>query len=201
VVSVIGSTPGQLSPNQLSKRQQIIEAAQRVLAEQGLANCSVRAVADSSPLTKSAIHYYFSDMDELVDEAMSRHMEAFIARVRVAAGRETRPTERFWAAVKDYLDIFEENPGAALLWFDYWIDATRKGRTEPVDRMNSDVLAVFADLLTAVGVDEPAARAEALFSGLLGLVVQQSVRRRPFEAVRRQIQLYCDVPDATPDHP
>jgi AcrR family transcriptional regulator len=200
VVSVIGTT-GQLSPNQLSKRQQIIEAAQRVLAEQGLAGCSVRAVADSSPLTKSAIHYYFSDMDELVDEAMSRHMVAFIARVRAAADRETRPAERFWAAVKDYLDIFEENPGAALLWFDYWIDATRKDRTEPVDRMNTDVLAVFTELLTAVGVDRPAERAEAVFSGLLGLIVQQSVRHRPFEAVRRQIQLYCDVPDATPDNP
>jgi AcrR family transcriptional regulator len=191
---VIASVTGPLSPNQLSKRQQIVEAAQRVLAEQGLAGCSVRAVADSSPLTKSAVHYYFADMDELIDEAMSRHMEAFIARLRAAAGGDAGPTERFWAAIRDYLGVFEENPAAALLWFDYWIDATRKGRTAPVDRMNADVLAVLTDLLTAVGVTEPAVRAEALFSGLLGLVVQQSVHRRPFETVRRQIQLYCDVP-------
>ena len=60
----------ELSPNQRRKRQQIVEAARRVLAEQGLAACSVRAIADASPLTKSAIHYYFADINELVDEGL-----------------------------------------------------------------------------------------------------------------------------------
>ena len=180
---------GRLSPNQVSKRQEIIVAAQRVLAKEGLAGCSVRAVAESSPLTKSAIHYYFSDMDELIDAAMAAHMAAFVARLRAAAARETEPMERFWAAVKDYLDIFEENPGAALLWFDYWIDATRKGRSEAVDRTNRDVLAVFADLLDAVRMPEAAARAETVFAALVGLVVLQSVRRRPFGEIRKQLQV------------
>jgi AcrR family transcriptional regulator len=196
VIPPSAGSRSQLSPNQLSKRQQIIEAAQRVLAQEGLAGASVRAIADSSPLTKSAIHYYFADMDELVDVAMSQHIEAFVARIRAAAGRETVPVERFWAAVKDYLDIFEENAGAALLWFDYWIDATRKGRPEPIDRMNRDVLAVFTGLLDAIPVPQAAARAEAVFAGLLGLVVLQSVHRRPFGEIKKQIQLYAAVPDA-----
>jgi AcrR family transcriptional regulator len=184
----------QLSPNQVRKRQQIVEAAQRVLATQGLAGCSVRAIAEASPLTKSAIHYYFADIDTLVDEAMAGHIAAFLARVRESAGRETRPAERFWAAIESYLGTFEDNPGAALLWYDYWIDSARKGRLDPIDRMNRDVVALLTGLLEAVPVPDAAVRAEAVFSALLGLVVQQSVRRRPFAAIKRQIELSSDLP-------
>jgi AcrR family transcriptional regulator len=186
VVSVIST--GELSPNQLRKRQQIVEAARRVLATEGLAACSVRAVADASPLTKSAIHYYFADRDALVDEAMAGHIEAFLAQVRAAAAGANEPVERFWAAIEAYLGTFDDNPGAALLWYDYWIDAARKGRLEPVDRMNRDVVALLTELLEAVPVPGAAARAEAVFSALLGLVVRQSVHRRPFDEIRTQIQ-------------
>jgi AcrR family transcriptional regulator len=182
-----------LSPNQLRKRQQIVEAAQRVLATEGLAACSVRAVADASPLTKSAIHYYFADRDALVDEAMAGHIEAFLSRVRAAAGQASGPVEKFWAAIEAYLGAFEENPGAALLWYDYWIDVARKGRLEPIERMNREVVAVLTGLLAALPVPDPAARAEAVFSALLGLVVQQSVRRRPFAEIKEQMRLHAGV--------
>jgi AcrR family transcriptional regulator len=184
----------QLSPNQLRKRQQIVEAARRVLATEGLAGCSVRAIAEASPLTKSAIHYYFADIDALVDEAMAGHIAAFLARVRESAARETGAAERFWAAIEGYLGTFDENPGAALLWYDYWIAAARQDRLEPVDRMNRDVVALLTDLLEAVPVPDAAVRAEAVFSTLLGLVVRQSVRRRPFAEIRRQIELSSGLP-------
>jgi AcrR family transcriptional regulator len=185
---------GELSPNQLHKRRQIVEAAQRVLATEGLAACSVRAVAGASPLTKSAIHYYFADLNELIDAAMGGHIEAFLARVRAAAARGSDPVERFWAAIEAYLGTFDENPAAALLWYDYWIDAARKGRLGPVDRMNRDVVAMLAGLLEAVPVTGAAVRAEAVFSALLGLVVQQTVRRRPAEEVRELIRLGAGLP-------
>jgi AcrR family transcriptional regulator len=158
-----------------------------VLAEQGLAACSVRAIADASPLTKSAIHYYFADVNELIDEAMAGHIEAFLARVRAAAATQSEPAERFWAAIEAYLGAFDERPGAALLWYDYWIDAARKDRLEVVGRLNRDVIAMLTDLLEAVPVPAAAARAEAVFSMLLGLVVRQSVRRRPFDEIRAEL--------------
>jgi AcrR family transcriptional regulator len=185
-----------MSPNQQHKRRLIVEAARQVLAEQGLAACSVRAIADASPLTKSAIHYYFADLNALIDEAMAGHIEAFLSQVRAAAARGDGPVERFWAAIEAYLGAFDDNPGAALLWYDYWIDAVRKGRPEPVERMNRDVVAMLTDLLEAVPVPEAAARAEAVFSELLGLVVRQSVHRRPFAEVQQQIEFLA--PGVTP---
>lgn len=184
---------GELSPNQLRKREQIVEAARRVLAAEGLAGCSVRAIAEASPLTKSAIHYYFSDLDELVDEAMAGHIEAFLARVRAAAARGSDPIGCFWAAIEAYLGAFDENPGAALLWYDYWIDSARKGRLGPVDRMNREVVGMITELLAAVPVPGAGMRAEAVFAALLGLVVQQSIRARPSEEVRELIRLSSGV--------
>jgi DNA-binding transcriptional regulator YbjK len=171
-----------LTPNQLDKQRQIVEAAMRVLATRGLAACTAREVAAAGPLTKSAIHYYFADLDELIDEAMAGHIAAFLERVRAAAG------DGFWAAIEAYLGAFEENPAAALLWYDYWIASARAGRLEPIERMNREVIAVLAGLL-----DAPE-RAEAVFSVLLGLVVQQSVRRRPFAEIKAQIELGAGLP-------
>jgi hypothetical protein len=71
-------------------------------------------------------------MDELIDLAMAGHIAAFVRRPRDAAARHERPTDRFWAAVAECLDIFAALPSAALLKFDYWVDATRKNRCEPV---------------------------------------------------------------------
>jgi DNA-binding transcriptional regulator YbjK len=61
---------GAETPNQRDKQRQIIEAARRVLARDGLAGCTARAVARASPLTKSAMHYYFRDIDDVVDQAV-----------------------------------------------------------------------------------------------------------------------------------
>ncbi|MCG3754769.1 TetR/AcrR family transcriptional regulator [Amycolatopsis sp. Poz14] len=188
-------TKAKLSPNQLEKQRQIIEAARVVLARDGLAACTTRAVEEAGPLAKSAIHYYFSDMDELVDQAMAQHLQAFMDRLRAAAAAHEDPSRRFWAAVEEFLGIFAQMPSTALLWFDYWIDATRKGRVEPIDRLNREVTAIYEELLAAVPVPEPQLHAEALFSCLLGLIVRQTVQG-PIDALRPLISQICavDVP-------
>ncbi|MFC4585340.1 TetR/AcrR family transcriptional regulator [Sphaerisporangium corydalis] len=184
------------SPNQRAKQEQIIEAAREVITRDGLAACTARAVADASPLTKSAIHYYFDDMDEIVDLAMARHMSGCLDRIGDAANRHERPVDRFWAAVRTYLEIFAERPNAALLWFSYWVDVGQKGRLEPIDRMHQAMIGVLHDLLADVPVDDPPARAHALFSYLLGTLTQQAVRPVPFSELMPEIATVCRLDSA-----
>jgi AcrR family transcriptional regulator len=193
IVTHPGSATKKLSPNQLEKQQQIIEAARVVLARDGLAGCTARAVADASPLTKSAIHYYFADMDDLVDRAMAGHIDAFVRNLRSAADRHEQPADRFWTVVRDYLDTFRERPSIATLWFGYWISATSKNRLAAIESMHTAVTAIFAEQLTGVGVDDPAGRADALFSYLLGTVVREAVTPRPFTELQAQISEICGV--------
>jgi AcrR family transcriptional regulator len=191
------SQPRQWSPNQRAKQEQIIEAAREVLARDGLAACTARAVADAGPLTKSAIHYYFDDMDEIIDRAMARHLNSCLDRIREAADRHEGPVDRFWAAVRAYLEIFAEKPNAALLWFSYWVDVGQKARLEPIDRMHQAMIQVLRDLLAAIPVGDPPARAHALFSYLLGTLMQQAVRPLPFSALVPEIAAVCRL-DSTP---
>ncbi|GAA3182901.1 hypothetical protein [Nonomuraea roseoviolacea] len=58
------------------------EPARTVPARDGPAGCTVRALADAGPLTKSAVRYSFTDLDEIIDLAMDAHIAAFTERVR-----------------------------------------------------------------------------------------------------------------------
>jgi DNA-binding transcriptional regulator YbjK len=58
------------------------------------------------PLTKSAIHYYVVDTDELLEEAMARHV-----------------------------DVFATQPKAGSLWFECAATAARRGHLDAVDQM------------------------------------------------------------------
>lgn len=166
-------THGEATPNQRDKQRQIIDAAREVLARDGLAGCTARAVADASPLTKSAVHYYFRDIDEIIDEAMAAHLEAFLASLREVADGEADPIRRMWRVVDAYLATFADQPHAARLWFEYWIALSRRGTTGPVAANLDLVRALLSELIAATGHPRPESAAELLLSWLLGTVVQQ----------------------------
>jgi AcrR family transcriptional regulator len=191
MVSTSESQVQHWSPTQHAKRQQIIEAAKEVIARDGVAACTARAVADASPLTKSAIHYYFDDMDQIIDGAMASHIRGCLDRIGEAVSRHERPVDRFWAGVRTYLEIFAERPNAALPWFSYWVDVGQKGRLEPIDQMHQAMIGVLRDLLAGIPVDDPPARAHALYSYLLGTLMQQAVRPLPFPELRPEIATVC----------
>ena len=170
-----------ISPNQDHKRRQIVDAAREVLARDGLAGCTARAVAEASPLTKSAINYYFASLDEIIDLAMAAHVEAMLGALRTVAGQHADPYQRLHAVIQGYLDTFADRPHAAFLWFEYWIAVGRRGTTEPAGAMLGAVRDLLLDLLTALRdtTGQPAGDlgqvAGALLSWLLGSVVQQQV--------------------------
>jgi AcrR family transcriptional regulator len=172
-----------VSNNQRVKRAQIVEAAKEVLATQGLAACTARSVADASPLTKSAIHYYFHDVDEIVDEAMAAHVDAMLVNLRRAA--ESASGERLWRVVEAYLETFAAQPHAAFLWFEYWVAASRRSSLDAAAGMLDKVHALLVEVLTP-GPDAEAT-AHQILSWLLGTIVQQHVRPRPPEDLRQEL--------------
>jgi AcrR family transcriptional regulator len=190
-------TAAAFSPNQDSKRRQIIEAARAVLARDGLAGCTARTVADASPLTKSAIHYYFRDIDEIVDLAVAAHVGAMLASLREVARQHTDPEQRLRAVLQAYLDTFADKPYAAFLWFEYWVAAGRREATGAVEHMLGDVHALLAELLADLpadgagrSADDVGQTAHSLLSWLLGSVVQQHVRPRPAAALQTEISRF-----------
>lgn len=193
----MGVAPGrseQLSPNQLQKQEQIVDAARIVLARDGLAGCTVRAIAEAGPLTKSAIHYYFADIDVLIDRAMAAHVNSFVADLRGTAARHEDHGDKLFAVLEAYLDAFSafgDRPNAAFMWFEYWIAAGRAQHPQAIDAMLSSMTELLTELLAPLDVDDPRARARALVSYLLGSIIQQRVRPRPFIALQADMEALC----------
>jgi AcrR family transcriptional regulator len=179
---------GAETPNQRDKQRQIVEAARRVLARDGLAGCTARAVADASPLTKSAMHYYFRDFDEIVDQAMAAHLEAFLQALRETAEREKDPGRRLWRVVDAYLATFAGQPHAARLWFEYWIALSRRDASAPVENDLAKVGGLFRTLLADAGHARPGETADLVVSWLIGAVVRQDVHDQPSQPGRRELQ-------------
>jgi DNA-binding transcriptional regulator YbjK len=171
----IAAGRAQLSPNQLAKQAAIVAAAQQVLSTHGVAGCTAREVAAVGPLTKSGIHYYFTDMDALIDRAMAEHVAEFVTGLRAAGEGVSPPAAAFWTTVDWYLTRFREQPGQARLWFEYWAAATANGRSEVVAQRHVQVAAVLVDRLRAARVDAPKRAARAALVYLLGAVVEQSL--------------------------
>ena len=163
----------QLTPNQLDKQRQIIEAAMRVLASRGLAACTVREVAAAGPLTKSAIHYYFADMDVLIDLAMAAHVANFEAALRDAAAASPDPPASFWNIIDAHIATFRDRPHVARLWLKYCADASRKGRSNMIGELNGRITALLAGHLRAAGVPRAADAAHGVFLILAGTILDQ----------------------------
>jgi AcrR family transcriptional regulator len=175
------------SQNRQAKQDQIIEAAKDVLAREGVAACTARAVADASPLTKSAIHYYFHDINEIVDRAVLAHLDSMLENLRRVADQPADPHERLWAVIDAYLATFADKPHAALLWFEYWVTASRRSSLDAADQMLGNVHTLLLDLLRDLPLDNADETSHALLSWLLGTIVQQHIRPRTAEVLRNEI--------------
>lgn len=181
------STRPVIEANRRGKREQIIDAAKQVLARDGLAACTARAVADASPLSKSAVHYYFDDIHQIVDIAMREHVAAMVAELRRVADRAPDPAEKLWAVADAYLATFAAQPDAAFLWFEYWIDAGRRRSADAVAATLQDMRALIEEIVARLPVDDPAATASAVLSWLLGSIVQQHIQPQTPARLRQEL--------------
>lgn len=191
-----------LSPNQRAKRDEIVSAAVEVLLRQGVHGCTVRSIAASAGVSKGSVHYYFGDVDEIVDLAMVRATRGWIAWLRaddsVGPTGSLTPVEVFWRAMAACLEPFTHGDRTLMpLWLEYWAVCTRARRIEPLREVQGLLAAYVAELLAAAAVGDEADRAFAVASYLFGAAMQQSVVAVAPERIRRHIAALCgiDPPD------
>jgi AcrR family transcriptional regulator len=172
-----------MTANRTARREDLVEAAMHVLRTQGLAACTARAIAEASPLTKSALHYYFEDVEEIVDVAFRRLMGELLDQVEAAAAAEADPVASLWAAVGTHLRLGADRPECgeqlSFLWFEMQVAASRRGDTSTVAALTERSLEIFTGLVRATGVDHADALASTLLSALIGSVVRLDMHPRP----------------------
>jgi AcrR family transcriptional regulator len=161
-----------VSPNRQEKRREIIEVAKSVLLSNGLDRFTARALTESGAFSRSAIHYYFDSVEEIVDAAMASHLDSFLEMLNAVAAEHEQPLDRFWAVTQRHLTHFSEQPALTLLWFDYSIAAVEAGRPHPAVEIETRLHEIFVGLLRDCGVPDWESRSEALLAFMLGTTLR-----------------------------
>ena len=159
------------SPNQLQKREILISAAAEVIIREGIEACTARAIADASPLSTSSLHYYFSEVDEIIDLAFRGIFEHIIERIREQAQQADNPVDALWGAITEYFhrgSIEGHRPHTPMLWFEYQLVSMRRNETETMSEIAGEIMGLFHQLIEATNIDDAGAKSEVLFVAALG---------------------------------
>lgn len=180
--------PEDWSPNQLAKRDKIIEATMRLMTRDGIRGCTARSVASAGGVSTSALHYYFRDTEEIIDLAFRQLMGRFFSRVEGVAGSADTPVRALWGACCAYLEegsIASRNVSAKsrarrapMLWFEFHIESLRTGDLRTVQELSARGAQLFVGLVASTGHSKPHIAGEALYCALLGAAIRDTLFHR-----------------------
>lgn len=68
------------------RRQQLLDAAERVLLDRGLANTTIAEVAEAAGVAKGTVYLYFESKNDLLAALRSRYVEQYTAALAVGSG-------------------------------------------------------------------------------------------------------------------
>ncbi|WP_252258306.1 TetR/AcrR family transcriptional regulator [Erythrobacter aurantius] len=147
----------------------IIEAAARILAEQGWAGFNTNAVAARAGVSIGSLYEYFSDKQALADEIASDHLargEALLASAAAGINGANDPAALVDALVRGLVDLHRDDPQLhRVLSSEVPLSAAIRRR---VETLRQGAIAFVGQALTP-HVDNPGVAAQ--------LLVVLSVRR------------------------
>lgn len=181
------------------QRTQLIDAAEKAIAERGLAGLKARELAQEIGCALGAIYNLVADMDELVLRVGSRTLARLDAALSAAEGEDTpacadAATDRLVAVALAYCAFARDN---LQLWRVLFEHRMAEGATVP-DWAVSDQMTLFRHILEPLGLLAPE-RGEAelvlmsrtLFSAVHGVVaigLEQKLIAVPHRDLDRQIE-------------
>jgi TetR/AcrR family transcriptional regulator, regulator of biofilm formation and stress response len=135
------------------RRQAILEAALRVIAERGVPAATHRAVAEEADVPLSATTYYFESLDDLLEGALQLF-------VQEDARRLTALTERIEGqdlSPEEIAALFRAEVGCDAAQFELYVEASRRPRLREAAQRSIELYATVAETaLRAAGAPEPA---------------------------------------------
>jgi len=91
------------------RRQQILDAARKILLEKGLNGASMTQIAQLAELGVATIYFYYRSKEELFAALQQEGLELLYGRIERAAGRGRNNAEKVRRAALAYLRFSEEN--------------------------------------------------------------------------------------------
>ena len=178
-------------------RNDLIEAAEKRIAENGLATLKARDLARDAGCALGAIYNVFADMDELIFVVSSRTLSRLDEKLssRIAQIGQDDTVEVMVGLAMTYLDFAAENP---RLWSALFEHKFADGRPTPEwhlveqAKLIGHIAVPLMDFLPDASHEEIQTLARALFSAVHGIVVLGMEHRFvavPLPEIRSQIEI------------
>jgi AcrR family transcriptional regulator len=161
-----------LNQQKLPLRERLLNAAEKTIAERGLAALKARELAADAGCALGAIYTVFDDLDELVLRVNSRTLERLERALDAALG-ETEATSALGAMARAYLNFARREEPSWRALFEHRL--ARNARVpdwyvEQRNRLFSRLDAPLAQLLAGRDAAARAGLARTLFSAVHGVV-------------------------------
>lgn len=168
--------PARIDPAR--RRQQVVEAAFRLVVAEGIEGLTLRRVADASHLNIGSVRHYFDGHQDLLAAAAQEagdRMGRRLARhpLEQLDGLDGEAAvDALQALVEEVLPVDEDRRGEAIVV----VELIMASRTRPVfqamaARMASDLSMVAHDALARLGVSDPRMRTAQLTATIGGLTL------------------------------
>lgn len=107
------------------RRRLIVDAADDLIAERGLAATNAREIAAAAGISLGTLTYHFDSVEEILMQVLWAQTEAFEQRRSAHVTADMEPRERVVAFLCAYLDPEVHPRSMWRLWLDCWSRATR----------------------------------------------------------------------------
>jgi DNA-binding transcriptional regulator YbjK len=154
------------------RREQILDAALRVIGRSGREAVTHRAVAEEAGVPLGSTTYYFDSRDDLLGQALE-HVARKEAERYGALGQDLRKAKSARALADMLMDqlIFEaEDRDAYIAEYELWLEAGRRpDLREPATAWCDAVQLAVAGAMEKLGSTDPAADASLVVAAIDGL--------------------------------
>ena len=155
----------------IRRRDQLLRATLSVIAERGVGATSHRAVAEAAGVPVAATTYYFSSLDEMLEEAL----RLFVRDEVESIGALTATLEEVSGSASDIIRAVATGlrDASSAAQFDLYVEASRRpALREVVVESLTAYRALAESLLRHVGARDPEIAAPLVVALLDGLAVQ-----------------------------
>jgi AcrR family transcriptional regulator len=101
-------------PEEQDKRQQILDAAQRVFAAKGFEGASIKDLAKAAKISPGLLYWYFKDKTDLLVSLLTERIETAFGQLPESVSFAAPPAEFLPQFARFYIGTFEQPMNMAL---------------------------------------------------------------------------------------
>lgn len=94
-----------------NRKQQIIDAALKIMSEEGIQRLTVLRIAEEVGITDAALYRHFKSKNAIIEAAVQHVGQSLAARMSIGIAQAAEPVDKLQEALRIHLKFFEENRG------------------------------------------------------------------------------------------